>query len=192
MPLIKSKSDKAFKSNIAAEVKAGKPVKQAVAIAYSTKRAAKKANGGDVTWDDVDEPRPRRAQSTNPMDYDSDHDYYRAIGRIKDDDDDEEEDEAPGWTRTQKHKSQKRVNKVIGNRKMADIATAKKDKPEADKQWAKLQKRGESNRLREHAQFFDKNGDKEKANSLRKDWSEKIGAGKPAPFKSGGKAKVNW
>ena len=47
MPLIKSKSDKAFKKNISAEVKAGKPVKQAVAIAYSVKRAAKK-DGGDV------------------------------------------------------------------------------------------------------------------------------------------------
>ena len=35
MPLIKSKSDKAFKSNIKAEIKAGKPQKQAVAIALS-------------------------------------------------------------------------------------------------------------------------------------------------------------
>ena len=44
MPLIKSKSDKAFKENIKTEIKAGKPVKQAVAIAYSEKReAAKKA-----------------------------------------------------------------------------------------------------------------------------------------------------
>jgi hypothetical protein len=50
MPLIKSKSEKAFKKNIAAEVNAGKPVKQAVAIAYSTKRAApvKKAGGGSL------------------------------------------------------------------------------------------------------------------------------------------------
>jgi len=47
MPLIKSKSDKAFKKNISAEVKAGKPVKQAVAMAYAVKRAAKK-DGGDV------------------------------------------------------------------------------------------------------------------------------------------------
>jgi hypothetical protein len=47
MPLIKSKSDKAFKKNISAEVKAGKQVKQAVAIAYSVKRASKK-DGGDV------------------------------------------------------------------------------------------------------------------------------------------------
>jgi hypothetical protein len=42
MPLIKSMTEKAFKHNIRAEVKAGKPVKQAVAIAYSEKRAAKK------------------------------------------------------------------------------------------------------------------------------------------------------
>ena len=40
MPLIKSKSDKAFKSNIKAEVAAGKPVKQAVAIAYDVQRRA--------------------------------------------------------------------------------------------------------------------------------------------------------
>ena len=46
MPLIKSKSEKAFKKNIATEVKAGKPVKQAVAIAYSTQRASKKDGGG--------------------------------------------------------------------------------------------------------------------------------------------------
>lgn len=38
MPLIKSKSDKAFKENIKKEVHAGKPIKQAVAIAYSQKR----------------------------------------------------------------------------------------------------------------------------------------------------------
>jgi Flp pilus assembly protein TadB len=42
MPLKKSASPKAFKENIKAEVKAGKPVKQAVAIAYSEAREAKK------------------------------------------------------------------------------------------------------------------------------------------------------
>jgi hypothetical protein len=40
MPLKKSQSKEAFKSNVKAEVKAGKPVKQAVAIAYSVKRQA--------------------------------------------------------------------------------------------------------------------------------------------------------
>ena len=42
MPLKKSTSAKAFKENIKAEVKQGKPVKQAVAIAYSEKREAAK------------------------------------------------------------------------------------------------------------------------------------------------------
>ena len=42
MPLKKSASKAAFKSNIKAEVKAGKPDKQAVAIACSEQRAAKK------------------------------------------------------------------------------------------------------------------------------------------------------
>lgn len=37
MPLKKGKSKKVFKENVAKEVKAGKPVKQAVAIAYKTK-----------------------------------------------------------------------------------------------------------------------------------------------------------
>ena len=42
MPLKKSTSAKAFKENIKAEVKAGKPVKQAVAISYAVKREAEK------------------------------------------------------------------------------------------------------------------------------------------------------
>ena len=42
MPLVKSKSPEAFRKKVKAEVQAGKPVKQAVAIAYSVKRAAEK------------------------------------------------------------------------------------------------------------------------------------------------------
>lgn len=40
MPLRKSTSKSAFKANIRAEIRAGKPRKQAVAIAYSVKRKA--------------------------------------------------------------------------------------------------------------------------------------------------------
>lgn len=65
MPLIKSKSKSAFGKNVATEVKAGKPVKQAVAIAYSTKRAAKKAGGGTI----------------DPQNFDSDTDYKEALYR---------------------------------------------------------------------------------------------------------------
>ena len=42
MPLIKSKSKKAFCSNVKAEMNAGKPQKQALAIAYSIKRKSKR------------------------------------------------------------------------------------------------------------------------------------------------------
>lgn len=42
MPPIKSKSDKAVSKNIKTEMKAGKPQKQAVAIALSVQREAKK------------------------------------------------------------------------------------------------------------------------------------------------------
>ena len=41
MPLIKSKSKKAFKENVRREMKAGKPKKQGLAIAYSVKRKSK-------------------------------------------------------------------------------------------------------------------------------------------------------
>ena len=46
MPLVKSTSKQAFRKNIKAEIAAGKPVKQAVAIAYSTKRSAAAKKGG--------------------------------------------------------------------------------------------------------------------------------------------------
>jgi hypothetical protein len=42
MPLKKNASPKAFKANVKAEAEAGKPIKQAVAIAYSVKREAQK------------------------------------------------------------------------------------------------------------------------------------------------------
>lgn len=58
MPLIKSKSKKAVSQNIKTEMAAGKPQKQAVAIALSTQRSAggkgskPKAAGGALnkTW----------------------------------------------------------------------------------------------------------------------------------------------
>ncbi len=42
MPLKKSISKSAFKSNVKSEIAAGKPIKQAVAIGYSVKREAEK------------------------------------------------------------------------------------------------------------------------------------------------------
>lgn len=58
MPLIKSSSDKAFKSNFKAELSTGKPRDQALAIAYSVKRRAR-ANGGPVPG--VSDPGPLHA-----------------------------------------------------------------------------------------------------------------------------------
>jgi hypothetical protein len=46
MPLVKSKSEKAFSENVKREMAAGKPQKQAVAIAYDVQREAKMAGGG--------------------------------------------------------------------------------------------------------------------------------------------------
>jgi len=50
MPLNKSKSKKAFEENIKTEVKAGKPVKQAVAIAYATKGEKKTPMKKKMYW----------------------------------------------------------------------------------------------------------------------------------------------
>ena len=44
--LKKSTSEKAFSQNIKTEMKAGKPQKQSVAIAYAVKREAKKGTKG--------------------------------------------------------------------------------------------------------------------------------------------------
>jgi len=73
MPLIKSKSEKAFKKNISTEVRSGKPVKQAVAIAYSVKRDAKKADGGVVSslkkagFYDEESNKPKRLSIINKV-----------------------------------------------------------------------------------------------------------------------------
>lgn len=40
MPLVKSASKGAFRKNIKAELAAGRPLKQSVAVAYSVKRKA--------------------------------------------------------------------------------------------------------------------------------------------------------
>lgn len=54
MPLIKSKSKEAFQHNLKAEIGAGRPMKQSLAIAYNTKRMSGKkkyAKGGEVNED---------------------------------------------------------------------------------------------------------------------------------------------
>jgi hypothetical protein len=46
MPLKSGKSKASFNYNVRAEIAAGKPAKQAVAIAYSQKRRSPKKRGG--------------------------------------------------------------------------------------------------------------------------------------------------
>ena len=52
MPLIKGKSPASFSHNVSAEMHAGKPQKQAVAIAYSEKRKAEHMAEGGEAGDD--------------------------------------------------------------------------------------------------------------------------------------------
>ena len=52
MPLLKDVGKKAFDRNVKAEIEAGKPPKQAVAIAYAVKReVAKKKKGHNALKD---------------------------------------------------------------------------------------------------------------------------------------------
>ena len=170
MPLIKSKSDKAFKSNIKAEIASGKPPKQAVAIAYSTKRMAKKARGG----------------SMDPMDYDSDVDYYQAMGRLKDENDEPQEAPRISSAVLNKQKTMRRKNAADSAMSMAAKRAGDKD---ADK---KVQDRWFRRDQSEKLKIKAKTSKAPIADSARKEWSEKIGKGKPAPFKTGGKAKSCW
>jgi len=64
MPLTKSKSKAAFSKNVEAEMRAGKPQKQAVAIAYSVKRSAKKEGGKIGLWDNIHAKRERIAEGS--------------------------------------------------------------------------------------------------------------------------------
>lgn len=60
MPLIHSKSKKAFEHNLKEEIHAGKPMSQSLAIAYNMKRRKKMADGGDV--------KPKPSPTANPFD----------------------------------------------------------------------------------------------------------------------------
>lgn len=62
MPLSKSTSDKARSENIKREIDSGKDPKQAVAIAYSVQREAKKDKKKDT-------PTPKKKYPTPPSRY---------------------------------------------------------------------------------------------------------------------------
>jgi hypothetical protein len=61
MPLDKSKSPKAFQKNISTEMKAGKPMKQAVAIAYAV--AGKKKRTGEKISESIRKDKMSKGKS---------------------------------------------------------------------------------------------------------------------------------
>ena len=60
MPLVKSTGRKAFSKNVATEMKAGKPQKQALAIAYSVQRQAQNSQPSMVG----PAPKAKRSRKT--------------------------------------------------------------------------------------------------------------------------------
>jgi hypothetical protein len=82
MPLIKSKSKAARAKNIATEVRAGRPVKQAVAIGYAVQRRAGK---GSNPGPDADERRYRAQDGLRTLqraeEVHGDKDLMRDIGK---------------------------------------------------------------------------------------------------------------
>ena len=71
MPLIKSKSKKAFQENFKSEMEAGKPKDQSLAIAYSVQRKNKRkkmADGGAISAADEKRPMPDDQHNDKHMD----------------------------------------------------------------------------------------------------------------------------
>lgn len=67
MPLLQGKSKEAFSHNVKAELKAGKPLKQALAIAYSTKRRAAKKYAGGMVGNQTGEAMDRKQMIADMM-----------------------------------------------------------------------------------------------------------------------------
>lgn len=89
MPLMKSKSKKAFSKNVAKEMDAGKPQDQALAIAYSVKRKAPKKMYAGGETPDHNMPLERDVRNHN----EKLHPHSYADGGIVDPDDDLQHDQ---------------------------------------------------------------------------------------------------
>lgn len=88
MPLIKSKSEKAFKSNLRAEMKSGKPQKQAVAIAYNIRNKSKgMAHGGEACptcgYAQGGEVKPSPSPSPSPISEEEAEKFRKGAGFYK-------------------------------------------------------------------------------------------------------------
>jgi hypothetical protein len=148
-------------------------------------KSMKKANGGPVDDDYDAPPRTRYRPAPDARNFDSDIDYYNATRGSDDRDDDE--DKTPSRVVKAEDRRAKQYRKAVGNvakkvrdaKKSGDDAAAKK----ASERFSRVQL---SKTLQSYAKM------PAMADKARKDWSEKIGGGKPAPFKTGGKVKSCW
>lgn len=118
--------------------------------------------------------------SMDPRDYDSDWDYKSATGQLKEESDEPEQEYRIRPSVLNKQKTIRRKN-------AADAAMAFKAKRSGDKETEKkIQDRWARRETSESLKRNAKMSRAPQANEYRKEWSEKIGKGKPAPFKSGG------
>ncbi len=111
---------------------------------------------------------------------------YQAIGRLKDEDSESQEAPRISSAVLNKQKTMRRKNAASSAMSMAAKRAGDKD---ADK---KVQDRWFRRDQSEKLKFKAKTSKAPVAESARKEWSEKIGKGKPAPFKTGGKVKSCW
>lgn len=145
-------------------------------------KTAKMADGGSM--DDAP-PRTRYRPAPDARYFDSDIDYYNATRGGDDREDDE--DKTPPRVAKAEDRRAKQYRKAVYDvakklrdaKSSGDDAAAKK----ASDRWSRVQL---SKTLQNYAKM------PVMADKARKDWSEKIGKGKPAPFKTGGKAKSCW
>jgi hypothetical protein len=148
-------------------------------------KSMKKANGGPIDDDYDAPPRTRYRPAPDARSFDSDIDYYNATRGSNDRDDDE--DKTPSRVVKAEDRRLKQYHKAVSNvakkvrdaKKSGDDAAAKK----ASDRFSRV---ALSKKLQSYAKM------PAMADNARKEWSEKIGKGKPAPFKTGGKVKSCW
>jgi hypothetical protein len=128
MPLIKSGSKKAVGENIKRELQAGKPLKQAEAIALSIRKRKKMSEGGEVELD-------LHEGSSEPMEEEGDDLADGYVNSDEHDDDflsqdgDQEEKPEhmdneignPSHLEDEQNKAKKRVSMILGARRMGAL-----------------------------------------------------------------------
>lgn len=161
---------------------AGAPTAKAFKASAKT---AKKAYGGSVDddYDDSDAPpRTKYRPAPDAQSYESDIDYRDSLsggsGKPQ-----KSFVKPPKATKGEELRAAKMARKT-----KADTAMVSgRDREAAEKAFVRRHVRERSEGLRKVAKISPNSAPK-----MRKQWSEEIGGGKPAPFKEGGKAKSCW